>query len=146
MNTYDKNRCIVNDAFQIIEPNLHDANLLCIDVSKKNTVVLTFKLTTNQKINLYLNGIERLVCNNFNAGNTVLDMTILNTDNALKRNILKVFITTLGYKSAKENEHLKTLKDTIKEKKLILIELNPSYGCELAALVSSTHYELLTSE
>jgi hypothetical protein len=116
--------------------------LLALDLIKDTAITLSFKLEAGEFAKLYLDGVETFVCDNLRKGNIVLDFTISSGIDAKLEN-LHDFFDVPKYESKKFNEYIDSLKHKVSQSQLLIVELNPSYGCKLRALVKSVHYEMV---
>jgi hypothetical protein len=114
---------------------VHDAQLLKIEL-KNNAVDLKFKLIDETILIVILDGIERMLCNSFKEGNTVLSAEIINQSSKCSIFLNKLF--DLNEAEIKENPaYLLKIKEKINSHELVVFQLSPSYGCELIALCKS---------
>jgi hypothetical protein len=132
--------CIQDDADTIIEPILHDSNLVKIDFCDKKNIKLSFKVVEGDVITMHLIGVEEFVCDEVRQGNIVLDLTISSGRNAPMEKLNRLFKKP-KYEHEKHAFFLENIKQKIFNKELSILELNPSYGCKLIALVHSIGYE-----
>lgn len=111
---------------------VHDAQLLKIEL-KNNYVELLFKLVDETVFVIILDGIERMLCNSFKEGNTILSADVIN--NSSKCSIFLNRLFELNEAEKKENPtYLLKIKEKINNQELVIFHLSPSYGCELIAL------------
>lgn len=111
---------------------VHDAQLLKIEL-KNNYVELLFKLVDETVFVIILDEIERMLCNSFKEGNTILSADVIN--NPSKCSIFLNRLFELNEAEKKENPpYLLKIKEKINNQELVIFHLSPSYGCELIAL------------
>ncbi|MFT4925133.1 MAG: hypothetical protein ACI8WB_001223 [Phenylobacterium sp.] len=135
-------RCKIDEFDAVVKPALHDSNLLALDLIKDKEIILSFKLESGEFVKLYLDGVESFVCDNLRKGNIVLDFTITSGIDAKLEN-LQDFFDIPKRNNEKFNGYIDRLKQKVIQNELVIVELNPSYGCKLRALVESVHYEMV---
>ncbi|MDO9163303.1 MAG: hypothetical protein Q7U43_13185 [Methylococcaceae bacterium] len=69
---------------------VHDAQLLKIEL-KNNFVELLFKLVDETVFLVILDGIERMLCNSFKEGNTILSADVINDSSKCSIFLNKLF-------------------------------------------------------
>lgn len=133
-------RCRLDDSDAVIEPSLHDSNLVKLDCYDEKNIKLSFKLISNEVKTVYLNGVEGFVCNDLRKGNIVLDLTVSSGQGAPIK-ILNNLFEAPKHERQKHDLFLEKTQARIFSKELSIVVLNPSYGCKLIALVHSIGYE-----
>lgn len=69
---------------------VHDAQLLKIEL-KNNFVELLFKLVDETVFIVILDGVERMLCNSFREGNTILSADVINDSSKCSIFLNKLF-------------------------------------------------------
>jgi hypothetical protein len=134
--------CIVDGSFAVVEPSLHDSNLIGLNLANDKKVVLSFALESGDLVKLYLDGVESFICGNLRKGNIVLDLTISSGTDADLEELNELFDVP-KFENKKFHDFLDKLKSKVVQKDLSIVTLNPSYGCNLRALVESVKYEVV---
>lgn len=116
----------INEAYQVIEPDLHDSNLLSIE-SDTDQAILKFRLVSGDLVQATLIGVDRLVCDNFREGNIVLDVTI---ESEAAGSVLDKLFIPPRIKNEKYEAFISTVRQKLKEGMMKIVSINPSYGCE----------------
>lgn len=130
--------CKTDEADIVVEPELHDSVLTKLKLNQ-DSVVLTFMMTNNEKVSIYLIGIADFICNGLRKGNIVLDLTVSSGSEA-PFHLLEKLINKPKQNNPKFEEFLTSLKNKILNSDLYLVQLNPSYGCEMIALCEMVKY------
>jgi len=118
----------INDAYQVIEPNLHDSNLVSVE-SYEDQATLKFRLVSNELIQAVFSNVNKLVCNNFREGNVVLDVTVERMVKISAHGLNKLF-TPPRAMFEKYNAYIRSVNESIESGTMMLVTINPSYGCE----------------
>jgi hypothetical protein len=132
----------MDDANSLINPSLHDAELLgLIQVDKHRHIFLFVQPESGNRIALVLQGVVLLRADNFCQGNIVLDVAIETGDQtdflSIKNSLrylhrladIKVEKTLLTAESVIDKQLVK-----IQSGEFLILTISPSYGCELIAL------------
>ena len=130
--------CKMDDANTVITPQLHDSNLTKLEFFQDN-IVLSFILESKKVINIHLIGIVDIMCNNLRKGNIVLDVTA-STGSDTDFYLLDKLFTKPKVNNPKFESYLCSLKNKILQNELYVVQLNPSYGCEIIALCENIKY------
>lgn len=130
---------IADDSGAVTSPKLHDATLICIEISDA-FIQLSFKLVSDKIVHCKLVSVDQFLCNGLRKGNIVLDLTIVR-GKALHQNISK----KLFEPPRNDNERFRQYLDSINEKlingDLTLVILNPTYGGEIISLCREIIFE-----
>jgi hypothetical protein len=118
----------INDAYQVVEPNLHDSNLVSVE-SDQGKAIFTFRLVSGELIQAVFTNVKNLVCNDYREGNIVLDMTIEKNVRVTGHGLDKLFIPPMAM-FEKYDTYIHSVKESIKSGKMMLVTINPSYGCD----------------
>lgn len=78
--------CKTDELNTVVEPALHDSNLLALNMIKDKEITLSLKLESGELVKLYLGGVESFICDNLRKGNIVLDVTITSAIDAKLEN------------------------------------------------------------
>jgi hypothetical protein len=121
---------IVDDEGCIVTPHLHHALLKKFELLDNNMVALSIDATDKNRYEVLLSGVNKLRVNNFLEGNIIFDMVIyincLNNTELLQK----------LYGLDSDNQYFPKILENIKNNKLSLIQITPSYGCEMLVLCS----------
>jgi hypothetical protein len=116
----DHNRVVVN-------PNLHDGNLVGVVLLSESRLLILIRKLDGTVEGIILGGVEYLLVDRFNQGNIILDMTITTGSAARLEDISEFFS---GVDARQKFEEFNS-------RNLMLVQLNPSYGCYLSCICSS---------
>jgi hypothetical protein len=133
---------VMDDANSLINPSLHDAELLgLIQVDKHQHVFLFVQPGSGNRIALVLQGVVLLRADNFCQGNIVLDVAVEigdQTDLLSIKNSLKYLHRLADIKAEKALLAAGSVIDKqlvkIQSGEFLILTISPSYGCELVAL------------
>ena len=117
----------IGESYQVIEPNLHDSNLLSVEHDKNDTLI-KFRSTSGELIQAVASNVNKLVINDFREGNIVLDVTIERMVKIPDYGLDKLFVLS-KVKCEKQDAYIRTVKDKIESGEMMLVTINPSYGC-----------------
>lgn len=134
------NECKFDDSGAVIEPMLHDSNLIKLEFCDEKNIKLSFKLTSNEVKTIHLIGVEGFVCNGMRKGNIVLDLTVSSGNSASICSLTDLFEVP-KYEKKNHEVFLNKIENKIYNKELSILVLNPSYGCKLLALIHSIGFE-----
>ena len=122
---------------------IHDCPLIGIRVNEKgNKAILTIMSSDkwqsfDQEKEIALEGIYKLLANNFCEGNIILDLNTYAWPDIPIDKLAKLFQVDDEYFI---NTLSKTIIDKVKRDHLSLFELTSSYGCEILALYKYIKY------
>lgn len=133
--------CCVDEAGAVVNPPLHDSELFSIETGKVITK-LGFKLVDDEIVYCSLIGVKQFICNGLRQGNIVLDLTLVE-GKALSNRVRDKLFTPPSVHNEKFNEFLTSIDSSLESKELILVVLNPSYGCEVLAVCEKIIFESL---
>ena len=116
---------------------LHDSYLIGLSVDREKRAQVTFELAGGRRAILILEDVEHLLANDFREGNIVLDILIQNSADYDERYLDQLF----GKEYLAQNKAFKqSLGGKISCGELILVTVEPSYGCALIALCKSSSW------
>jgi hypothetical protein len=120
----------------VLELPLHDARvrgLLLCDGSK-----LMMPVETSQGIRqcLILDRVERLYANDFREGNVILDATVYSGAEIDVAEIALAYGVPIT-----ESQFLDKTKQRLIQEKLLLLAINPSYGCSVVCICGSVRID-----
>lgn len=114
--------------------DLHDSHLIGLSVDRENSRRLLFELAGGRRTTLVLEGVQYLQADNFRQGNIVLDVVIQKSTDYDESYLEQVF----GKEYLEQNKAFKeSLGARIDSGELVLVAVEPSYGCALVALCKS---------
>mgnify|MGYP003589766930 CR=1 FL=1 len=120
---------VLDDADAIVEPTLHDSQLISINVIEAKNLSLNFLLVNKKIITLTLRNVILLNVIDFSIGNIVLDVTVSKIENKSDEYIstgIKRAINHPNYLIS--DEYISNLKNKGGN---LLFCLSPSYGAEI---------------
>ena len=135
---HNRKKHILNVDGEVTSPPLHDSELISVNTDD-SIVSLLFKLDDGSNVYCYLNDTEQFVCNNFRQGNIVLDLTVITGDLLSDELKFKIFPAS-RVKNEKFDRYIESINNKLQKNELIIIQLNPSYGCEITAICSSISF------
>jgi len=121
-------------------PSFHDGHLNGIVLRPNQQCLLLLSDVTGAEYQFILDGVEHFRAENFRQGNIVLDLTVRD-QNVDEEDLLFVLFLDRPPDSKKGIE---SNLSRIQSGELHLIQLAPSYGCELAILCRGYKLELIT--
>tara|TARA_B100000768_G_scaffold174692_1_gene185293 strand:- start:566 stop:982 length:417 start_codon:yes stop_codon:yes gene_type:complete len=117
----------IGESYQVIEPNLHDSNLISVEHDKNDTLI-KFRSTSGELIQAVASNVKKLIINDFREGNIVLDVTIERMVKIPDYGLDKLLLLS-KVKCEKQDAYIRTVKDKIESGEMMLVTINPSYGC-----------------
>ena len=122
----------INDDGVVSNPSLHDGLLKKIELEENKKVLLLIHTVDGSHYEIELCNVHRLRAMDFMEGNIVFEM-IIEKGKLSDHNILMQLLQI----SDKKDKYFERILDKIAKNEVILVQLNPSYGCELTALCES---------
>jgi hypothetical protein len=111
--------------------DLHDSHLIGLSVDREKRGRLLFELAGGRRTTLVLEGVQYLQADNFRQGNIVLDVVIQKGADCDESYLEQLF----GKEYLEQNKAFKeSLGARIGSGELVLVAIEPSYGCVLVAL------------
>jgi hypothetical protein len=112
----------------LITPSLHDGLLVGLIAPGHRQLLILTKNTNQATYCLVLSGVEHCRADDFREGNIILDITIEEGDN--------VGAEDVAYLLGQGTDHpfVQNAITRIRAEKLLLLRINPSYGCTLVVL------------
>lgn len=102
--------------------SFHDGHFDGIHLEPVKTVHIFLRAANKDRYILVLRGVEALTLSGIKAGNIILDLVIRGAREATSTDVQEL------YDLDESNEQVAKLLKTTREKKLQILELNPSYG------------------
>ena len=121
----------VNDSGMIQDDLIHDSEIIGFKNHKNGIIEVDLISVTNVKLQLLLQGVTHLLCNSFMLQNIILDVFLIEGDEA-KKNIQEN--SKLFYIS---DAQLFLLKSKIDKKEILFFQIAPSIGFEVFAICKS---------
>lgn len=121
----------LSDRGEVIEPDLHDANLTAIIVEAAE-VVLRFVQDDGRRVEIMARGAKGLHCDDFNLGNIILDATI-----QFGRDLSSEDVAWLQCVYGSERESHPNLAMSEEDRARPSLILTPSYGASLILLADA---------
>jgi hypothetical protein len=124
--------CILRD------PELHDGYVDGIHLTPNKGVTISLRDVDGQTFSMQLIELVDLVCNDFRETNIIYDIRL--TSGQLPDASTLAALLSAPHPSAAPVFHdhhaqrLQQYSEKVTERALVLVSLNPSYGCELIAL------------
>jgi hypothetical protein len=114
-------------------PTFHDAKLsgVVLSLNKQCTLLITDENGEFHRIVLV--GVERLRANDFLEGNIILDVTAQTGEGVQKAD---VFFALSIDDEKRHPVFFDAIMERIRQRDLILVQINPSYGCTFSCLCS----------
>lgn len=116
----------------VVFPPLHDSSMCGIRLLDKARAVLFFSTDEGDHFEVCLDGIRSIKLNDFREGNTVLDFSMMSGDEGSLRLVANLY--EVDFESEKSKPYFQEIIDLLNSNQLKIIQLNPSYGCDLLAL------------
>lgn len=129
---------VVDQNGLLTEPNLHDGFVDGIQLIGKNSAVVALRNVHGQTFSIQLMGLEALVCDEFRQGNIILDVQITSGKPPSKDALSSLYVAPHPSAAAEyHDKHARFIQaqtDRITQGDLVLVLIEPSYGCQLIAL------------
>lgn len=120
-----RNGIVISDNGILTSPNIHDAQLIGLFTCENGSTIVFIVKSNDKNICLSLSGVEQFKCDDFRHGNIVLDITIETGTTVRIDDILLLF----DIERHRSSIFLKKILERFESRDLILVKLNPSYGC-----------------
>lgn len=128
------NDCTQNEhAASDVLPSFHDAQLSGIVLLPQKRCLAIITTVNNQTHRIVFRGVERLRADDFREGNIILDVTVQSGKSVDKAGVL------FALSMEDERRHpafFDSVIGRIERGELMLVQVNPSYGCMFACLCS----------
>ena len=126
-------------------PNLHDGYVVGIHMAQKNFVRISVVDVSGRSYAMDLLGLRRFRCDGFAEGNIILSVEIISgakpCRGPLVRLLGEVHPTAAEPYRMKHERWRADCSEEIARGSLTLVEIAPSYGCEILALCESVKIE-----
>lgn len=122
-------------------PSFHDARLSGFVLLPTRRCSLFVTTEDDKSYRIVLLGVERLRADDFREGNIILDLTVQSGQAVEKADVL--FALSMD----DENRHpdfFNSIMERIHRSELLLVQINPSYGCVFSCLCSGWLMECVT--
>ena len=129
---------VTNDANAIINPDLHDAEIVAIELV--NDVHIRFKLVSDELVSVRLIDVKQICFDNLRQGNIVLDVTVSTNEKLTAKDKQKLF-GEIQYGNSRLSFYIDALDENLQCGNLKLIRINPSYGCNMVAICQNLVFE-----
>jgi hypothetical protein len=110
-------------------PNFHDGYFDGLWTSENKVVHLFLRTSNGERSTIVLSEVERLYTTNFTAGNIILDVVVVKSDD-----LTIAAIEQLYQLQPAQAELAQQLLSKAQRRGLLTLEINPSYGAECVAL------------
>lgn len=131
----------LNEKGIIISPNFHDGYIVGIELKKDKTVHLKLQTLDDKQFILEMQGVERLLCNEFAEGNIIFDIVIINNREPNEKSLR--YLLGEPHPKAQElyirqhQEMIAREKANILKGEKVFVNITTSYGCELHCICRS---------
>jgi hypothetical protein len=105
-------------------PNFHDGYFDGFRLESDKTIYLFLRASNRQHYTLTLTGLQALTVSGVRPGNIILDLTFRSSREATRSDIHEL------YDVDEDSEQATKLLTAAQEKKIQILELNPSYGAQ----------------
>lgn len=119
----------------LLEPNLHDGNLLGIGLPREGSAELIVAEMSGKKYRIVLDGVFRFLATNVRQGNIILDVTIAQGESVQIADLEA--LVDVGPDGERLEKYLRAIHERVLRESLFVLELNPSYGCHLIAIAKT---------
>ena len=126
---------VSEESHTLLEPNLHDGNLLGLSVPSPQHAELAVADAKGKRYCIAMGGVLRLHAGDFWEGNIILDVTVSRGEQARVGDLS--LLAFAGQNQAQSDAYLKSVHDQVVRDSLFVLQLSPSYGCYLT-VVSNT--------
>ena len=118
-------------------PDLHDGTITGLRLIEPTSLRVDVSDWRGNRYAITLTGLQRLKCLDFREGNIILDVDVyrgvLPPESALRE--------VLNRRNNETSEHMKNLSRSIEVGDMTLLNITPSYGCEVIAICSDIYIE-----
>jgi hypothetical protein len=119
-------------------PSFHDGFLDGLWMAPEKKAHLFLRTASGERHTVILSGVEALVICNFKQGNIILDMVLVKSDEITTAHVQRLYEFATGDRAAPK---LQSLLDSIRERGLIVVEINPSYGADCLILCQTAELQ-----
>lgn len=123
---------ISDDSFTLFEPNLHDGKLLSIAAPIDKRVEIKVEDVLEKQYSIILDGVTRFCASDFREGNIILDVMIMRGRQVKQADLSQLLYA--GQMGEEAKVYLEHLLEDIVHKSLLVLQINPSYGCLLIGI------------
>jgi len=111
----------------IINPNLHDADLIGIFISEKDCILILARDVTGTVFCVAFTGVEAFHGEDLREGNIIFDIAVQTATSVSREDIVDLYRLAHDPNATAVFEGI---AKRISENELMLVRLNPSLGCE----------------
>jgi hypothetical protein len=127
------NNILISEDDSIIEPNVHDAQILGLIMLEDNRLLLLIQATDKSILCFAFNDLDCLRVDDFKKGNIILDITVSSGSEVEIVDIAYVYGLEKFIPLDKNGYLNKAVQSFLNGKKL-LVQINPSYGCKVVCV------------
>jgi hypothetical protein len=113
-----------------VEPNFHDGYVDGVLVAEGSASIF-LRTVSSEKFTIILRGVKSLVMNDFRQGNIILDLEWVDAMNISDSAILDYYSMPKGEAAVLRDRWIKEING----RQLHAIEISPSYGANLTAIL-----------
>lgn len=122
-------RVVVIEDEVLVQPDVHDAEVRGLLLLSDRRLLIVLRTVDGLQRYLMLHGVERLKADDFRQGNIVLDITISPPTSLDIKDVADAYGV-----APSDSSFLPGVMYRLKREGLLLVRLNPSYGCSLVCV------------
>lgn len=122
-------RVVVIEDEVLVQPDVHDAEVRGLLLLSDRRLLIVLRAVDGLQRYLMLHGVERLKADDFRQGNIVLDITVSPPTSLDIKDVADAYGV-----APSDSSFLPGVMDRLKREGLLLVRLNPSYGCSLVCV------------
>ena len=122
----------IDDSGEITSLVVHDAKLIGLLLAQPKRLLIAIQVGSGETTCLVLNGVDRLRADDFRQGNIILSASVSSGSNVEKADVAYAH-------GLSENDvtFLESILPRIEREQLLVVRLDPSYGCALVCICSA---------
>jgi hypothetical protein len=118
----------------LVSPAVHDGHLMGMLIEKPGRVRLVVELVTGESVSLIMDGVRRMKADDFWEGNIILSVSVTSGSDLSMADIADAY-----GESRYNTTYLPKALEEHRAAGLMVVRVDPSYGCTLVCLCSSLH-------
>jgi hypothetical protein len=119
----------LSEAGEIVEPSVHDGGINGLNLTSDHGLIISISTYSKKNVCLVLSGVDRFCANDFREGNTILDITVYESNE-----VNASLIGPLYFGKRMDEKIIADKLNSIRDDNLILVQINPAYGCSLVCV------------
>jgi len=120
---------VVIENEMVVEPNVHDAQVMGIILEKNGRAVLALEGADGRGMCLVMDGVVRLKANDFRQGNTLLSLSVSEGASLDVGDVAEAYGV-----SRTDQDFLPQAMVKLASEGFIVVRMSPSYGCSMVCI------------